>query len=111
MPLDVYFRENIANVLRSVNMAGGGTAAIVNQEIEKAMRKEGQIDAADLAEHLGIYRQGYRDALGAVAAAFGILPSPTANIVPDMLAAHNAQDDVETQHMARSWRMKPKVSI
>ena len=81
MALDVYFREDIANILRSVNMAGGGTAAIVHQEIEKAMRQGLPIETADLADHLDIYQQGYRDALGAVAAAFGVLPNLTPEVI------------------------------
>ena len=85
MALDVYFKDDIANVLRSVNMAGGGTAAIVYQEIEKAMRQRQPVETADLADHLDVYQQGYRDALGAVAAAFGILPNPETDVVPDML--------------------------
>ena len=76
MALDIYFRENIARVLESVDVASGGTVALINEEMEKAARKKRQLDNEELADHLRIYRQGYKDALAAVAVAFGILPVP-----------------------------------
>lgn len=74
MALDVYFREDVAQVLDAVDMASGGTVALVNEEVTKAMRAGRQLDNEELSDHLRIYRQGFRDALAAVAVAFGILP-------------------------------------
>jgi hypothetical protein len=111
MALDVYFREDIANILRSVNMAGSGRASIVNREIAKAAGKDGQLDAADLADRLDIYEQGYLDALGAIAAAFGIVGTQSSELVPDMLVAHSQQDDSLAQVITQSWNLKPKVPI
>jgi hypothetical protein len=103
MALDVYFREDIANIFRSINLAGSGTASLVNREISRAASKNEQLDAADLAERLEIYEQGYLDALQAVAAAFGIMPNVPVEAVPDMLAAQNRQDNVPTHAIAQSW--------
>ena len=72
MPVDVYFKEDIAQILGAVDQAGGGTAALVNDEISKAARNGDALETEELADHLRIYRQGYRDALNAVATAFGI---------------------------------------
>lgn len=111
MALDVYFREDIANILRSVNLAGGSTAAIVRQEIEKAMCQGPPIGTANLADHLDTYQQGYRDALGAVAAAFGILSSRTPEVVPEMLVEQTAQTRADTQYIATAWHLKRKATI
>lgn len=35
-----------------------------------------QIDTSELSDRLDLYQQGYSDALGAVAVAFGIFPGP-----------------------------------
>ena len=72
MAVDVYFKEDIAQILAAVDQAGGGTAALVNEEIERAAQNGHALETAELADHLRIYRQGYRDALNAVATAFGI---------------------------------------
>ena len=77
MPIDVYFKEDIAQILGAVDQAGGGTAALVNGEIERAVREGHALETAELADHLRIYRQGYRDALHAVATAFGIVAART----------------------------------
>lgn len=72
MALDVYFREDVAQILSAVNLASGGTATLVNEEVAKAMRAGWQLGAEELVDHLRIYRRGYRDAIEAVAVAFGI---------------------------------------
>ena len=72
MPVDVYFKQDIAQILSAVDQAGGGTAALVNQEIERATQNGHALETEELADHLRIYRQCYRDALNAVATAFGI---------------------------------------
>lgn len=61
------FVGDIAQVLHSLNMAGGGVTAII---IEAAERDD--LSVRDLADRLRLYRQGYKDALAAVALAFGI---------------------------------------
>lgn len=69
MALDVYFREDLANVIRSVDMGGGGTTALVHEMAQRGAGND------ELIEALRIYRRGYKDALAAVAQAFGITPT------------------------------------
>ena len=71
MALDVYFREDIANTIHSVNQAGGNTAALVHRIIEERERSGAQTDMREVQVKLRLYEEGYRDALGAVAVAFG----------------------------------------
>lgn len=111
MSLDVYFREDIANILRSVNMAGGSTAGIVHREIEKALRHGRPIETADLADYLELYQQGYRDALYAVAAAFGVRSDPGPDPVPDRLAERASQGLVEPRYVAPAWPLKGEISV
>ena len=70
MALDIYFQENIARVLVALNTASGSTAALV---CERMALESPDRQLTDLADHVRIYRQGYRDALGAVGMAFGIV--------------------------------------
>ena len=71
----LYFhRDDIAAQIRALCQAGGNTAAMVHQFIAECERQGSQPDMLELAEKLNLYEQGYRDALGAVAVAFGILP-------------------------------------
>jgi len=78
MALDVYFREDIARVLGAIDIASGGTAALVSGELVLSQRGKGTVretheaDEEQVAEHLQIYRQGYQDALRAVAVALGV---------------------------------------
>jgi hypothetical protein len=74
------------------------------------MRQGQPVETAGLADRLDLYQQGYRDALGAVAAAFGILPNPETDVAPDMLVAHNAEKEVDAQVVAPSWHLKRPVS-
>ena len=74
MALDVYFRDDIANIIRSVNQSGGNTAAIVHYFIAECERNGVHPDMHELEKKLNIYQRGFCDALGAVAVAFGILP-------------------------------------
>lgn len=74
MSIDVYFREDVAKVLDAVDFASGGLAALMNEEIEKAGREDRLFDDEALADHLRIYRRGYKNALVAVALAFGVVP-------------------------------------
>lgn len=75
MALDVFFRENLADALRSADMGGGGIAAVINEELQRAQRSGATLGAGELTNALRIYRRGYRDALAVIAAAFGIVPS------------------------------------
>jgi hypothetical protein len=63
MALDVYFKESIACILAATDAASSSAATLVATCNEPAT-----------VERVRIYRQGYRDALGAVATALGILP-------------------------------------
>ena len=104
MALDVYFRESIARILTAIDAASGTMAALVyacgkTDGTCSAHARAGQLVTRDpsatlrtgpepetlsdaaannefYAEHVRIYRQGYRDALAAVATALGILPIP-----------------------------------
>ena len=73
MALDIYFTENIARVLVALNTASGSTAALMCERM--ALESPDQ-QLTDLADHVRIYRQGYRDALAAVGMAFGIVSVP-----------------------------------
>ena len=73
MALDIYFTENIARVLIALNTASGSTAALMCERM--ALEAPDQ-QLTDLAEQVCVYRQGYRDALGAVGMAFGIVSVP-----------------------------------
>lgn len=61
MSLDVYFRDDIANILRAVNQAGEGMA------VEMPTKDDGEV------RELAAFRRGFRAALGAVATAFGLI--------------------------------------
>jgi hypothetical protein len=111
MALDVYFREDIANILRSADIAGASTAGIVHREIEKALRRGQPIETADLADSLELYQQGYRDALGAMAAAFGILPDQVPGVDPEMLLERNAQQPLDSRYVTAAWRLKQEMPV
>lgn len=74
MALDIYFQEDVARVLDAVDLASTGATAIVNGHINQALEKNTRCDDVAIAHDLEIYRRGHRDALTAVAAAFGINP-------------------------------------
>lgn len=76
MALDVYFRSDIANIIRSANQSGGNAAATIRQIVADMSARGMQIDTSELSDRLDLYQQGYSDALGAVAVAFGIFPGP-----------------------------------
>lgn len=59
MPLDIYFPEHIARTLVALDTASERTAAVACRDVE--------------LEPVRTYRQGYRDALLAVAVAFGVV--------------------------------------
>lgn len=71
MSLDIFFKEDIANALRSANHGSGNAALVVQDAIKTAL--ENNLDVPDIiANNLRIYRQGYKDALDTIALAFGI---------------------------------------
>jgi hypothetical protein len=67
MALDVYFREDILNVLRATYAAGEGPAALVAE-----MLQDDEFQGVSLDKLLQVYRQGFNTALGAVGLAFGL---------------------------------------
>ena len=67
MGLDVYFRRDIANVLRATACSNEGSVGL-------ALELVGDADAERL---LDIYRQGQRHALVSVGLAFGLEPQGT----------------------------------
>ncbi len=112
MAVDVYFREDIAQVLSAVDLASGGTAALVNEELEKATCNGQQPDGAALADHLRIYRQGYKAALAAVATAFGVLPAPENVVVSGMrMVRERCEADVRGADVVHPWPLNRHVPV
>lgn len=74
MALDVWFRDELANIIHSINQAGGNTAAVVHCIIEECEQQGHQPDMRELQEKLCLYEKGRQDALGEIAVALGILP-------------------------------------
>jgi len=71
MALDVYFKEDIRNVLRATYVASEGTATLVAELLQ-----DPELCNVPLAKLLRVYREGFLHALGAVGLAFGLDPSP-----------------------------------
>jgi hypothetical protein len=69
-----YFQAAVMRVLDAVDVASGGTAAILSNELDAAVEKGESLDVGQLEKYLRIYRQGHQDALRAVAIAFGLIP-------------------------------------
>jgi hypothetical protein len=67
--LDVYYREDILNVLRAMYVAGEGPATLVSEILE-----DQDLRGIPLEKLLRIYRRGFHTALGAVGVAFGLVP-------------------------------------
>lgn len=67
MALDVYFREDILNILRATYVASEGTSTLVTQVLNDP-------DFRNVPIHklLDIYRRGFVTALGSVGLAFGL---------------------------------------
>jgi len=70
LALDVYFRDDILNVLRATYAAADGPAALLSELVRDPELRQMPLDR--LVE---VYRQGFCTALGAVALAFGLDPS------------------------------------
>ena len=72
MALDVYFKEDVLNVLRATYVAGEGPATLVAE-----MLRDPELQNVPLDKLLGVYRRGFVTALGAIGLAFGIEPTRT----------------------------------
>jgi hypothetical protein len=85
MGLDVYFRRDIANVLRATACASEGSAGLALELV----RKDTLAHELDQEKLLQVYRQGVRHALVSVGLAFGLEPvgagaQPRANVSPPL---------------------------
>lgn len=67
MPLDMYFREDIRNVLRATFVASEGSAGLAGELLH-----DPTLQNVPLNKLLYIYRKGFVNALGAVGVAFGL---------------------------------------
>ena len=87
MALDVYFREDILNVLRATLAASGAPASLLSEFANDARLSDVPLDRL-----VDVYRQGFCTALGAVGLAFGLdspvrCPGPQGNRSPAVVAA------------------------
>jgi hypothetical protein len=72
MTLDVYYKQDILNVLRATYVASEGPASLV---LETLADPDLPVEHEVLAEKmLHVYRQGFCTALAAVGLAFGLAP-------------------------------------
>ena len=71
MGLDVYFRRDIANILRATACASEGSAGLALDLVADADLQAAGVPPEKL---LHIYRQGVRHALVSVGLAFGLEP-------------------------------------
>ena len=74
MGLDVYFRRDIANVLRATACASEGSAGLALELLGEQAACECKAVGADPEKLLHVYRQGVRHALVSVGLAFGLEP-------------------------------------
>ena len=76
MGLDVYFRRDIANVLRATACASDGAMGMAIQLLGDPELCQ-QLDAAGISPErlLQVYRQGVRNTLLSVGLAFGLEPA------------------------------------
>ena len=70
MARDVYFREDILNVLRSAHVAGDGASTLMG-ELDDDLHLNGL--SMDTIQH--VYRSGFNRALVSVGLAFGLDPA------------------------------------
>ena len=70
--LDVFFKEDIKNILRATLVASEGSANLIAQLVA---------DDHDAARLVEMYRQGYGAALDSIALAFGVQPSSKSQTV------------------------------
>ena len=75
MSLEIYFRRDIANILRATAYASEGSAGLAIELLADADLCAGQTGIEpSQAQMLHIYRQGVRHALLSVGLAFGLEP-------------------------------------
>ncbi len=67
MSFDVYFKQDILNILRSTYAASEGSASLVLEMLE-----DPDLQGVPVGKLLHIYRRGFATALGAVGLAFGL---------------------------------------
>lgn len=119
MALDVYFKEDIANILRAIRNASGGTADIVHMAIAAARQKGLAVNPEMIQLHLDIYQLAHATALNAVADAFGIYHQDGSDymILSDE-EKHQLQairlgllpaGQSEAQYVAAEWRLKREI--
>lgn len=67
MALDVYFREDILNILRATYVASEGTSTLLTQLLD-----DPDFHNVPIHKLMDIYRRGFVTALGSVGLAFGL---------------------------------------
>jgi hypothetical protein len=82
LALDVYFREDILNVLRATYVAADGPAALLSELV-----RDPELRHVPLDRLVQVYRQGFCTALGAVGLAFGLDSSERRGSSPGHLSA------------------------
>jgi hypothetical protein len=87
LALDVYFRDDILNVIRATYAAADGPSALLSELVRDPELRQMPLDRLVEA-----YRQGFCTALGAVALAFGLDPSDRRANPPAGLSAVVGQD-------------------
>jgi len=89
MALDVYFRDDIRNILRSVYVASEGPTALVAELLQ-----DPELKNVPITKLLAIYRTGYQQALNAVGIAFGLndLPEPQIALVQNTHPVNSAAE-------------------
>ena len=71
MALDVYFKEDVQNILRATLVASEGSAALVGELLE-----DPELDQLTAGKLMYVYKRGFASALGAIALAFGLEVAP-----------------------------------
>ena len=85
MARDVYFREDILNVLRSAHVAGDGASSLMG-ELDDDLHLSG----VSMDTILRVYRSGFNRALVSVGLAFGLDPT---NGVPHWSKGSSLEDN------------------
>ena len=68
MAMDVYFRQDILNVLRATYVACEGPASLALE-----MLQDQELQGVPLEKLLSVYQHGFQTALASVALAFGLV--------------------------------------
>jgi len=86
MALDVFFKEDIRNILKSIYIASEGAILLADDLLQ-----EPELSEIPLGTLLRIYRKGFVTALGSIGIAFGLDSASTSH---DLLAAHSVTQPV-----------------